>query len=136
MNRQLKIAQAFRNRLHQEIGSAVVDFIMVVPLVVTVFISVAQLVMIGHQRSILVSALDQGVRVASVADGTLAEGKSRIQSVLLDHSIAPDDVTVTLSRSSSSGVSYVLGKANWPRSAIGIDFDLVATSRAIDESKF
>lgn len=115
-------------------GSAVVDFVLVLPLLISTFVAVGELTMIAQHRSVLVSALEQGVRVASVADGTLNEGAARTRSVLADHDFAEDQVKLTLARSSSSGVHYVVGSAHWPTTAMGIDFDISATARSIDES--
>ena len=116
-------------------GSSVVDFVLVLPFLITTFVSVGELTMISQQRSVLTSALEQGVRVASVADGSFNEGAARTRSVLVDHDISVDQVELKFVRSYTGGIHYVVGSARWPTQTMGINVDISATVRSIDESE-
>ena len=129
---QLKLLFRF---LRRDSGSAVVDFVLVLPILVATFISVSELAMVAERRSVLTSSVDQGVRVASVADGSLDEGVARTKSVLADHDISSDEVQLKFVRTRSSGINYVVGTARWPMTVMGIGIDITAITRSIDESK-
>lgn len=69
-------------------GSAVVEFVVVVPLLVLLLLAVVQVGLALHVRSTLVSAAAEGARVAAVAggDSTVAERRTReaLASTLAD----------------------------------------------------
>ncbi|MCX6431346.1 MAG: pilus assembly protein [Actinobacteria bacterium] len=68
-------------------GSAVVEFVLVVPLLLVVAVGVLQVALALHVRSTLTSAAAEGARAASLAGADPAAGVRRTR-VLLDGSLA------------------------------------------------
>jgi Flp pilus assembly protein TadG len=63
-------------------GSAVVEFVVVVPLLVLLLLAVVQVGLALHVRSTLVSAAAEGARVAAVAGGDRAVAERRTREAL------------------------------------------------------
>jgi hypothetical protein len=90
-----------------ERGSAVVEFVLVVPLLLVVAIAVVQVVLALHVRSTLTSAAAEGARAASLAGADPTAGVRRTR-VLLDGSLAGDVVRdVSARRAVIGGVPIV-----------------------------
>ena len=68
-------------------GSAVVEFVLVVPLLLVVAVGVLQVALALHVRSTLTSAAAEGARAASLAGADPAAGVRRTRG-LLDGSVA------------------------------------------------
>ncbi|HYI33381.1 MAG TPA: TadE/TadG family type IV pilus assembly protein [Glaciibacter sp.] len=66
----------------QEAGSAVAEFIMVVPLLTVLTLSVLQLGLALHVRNTVLDAAAEGARFAALADNGLAEGESRTRDLI------------------------------------------------------
>lgn len=65
-------------------GSAVVDFVLVVVLVLGLFLGVLQLGLALHTRNVLVAAAQEGARVAANADATTGDGVRRTRAAIAD----------------------------------------------------
>lgn len=64
-------------RTRAERGSAVVDFVLVVLVVLPLFLGILQLALVLHVRNTLTSAASEGARYAATADRSLADGIAR-----------------------------------------------------------
>lgn len=88
-------------------GSAVVEFVVVVPLLVLLLLAVVQVGLALHVRSTLVSAAAEGARVAAVADGDGAVAVRRTREAL-SASLADGVVeSVTARRRTVGGVASI-----------------------------
>lgn len=63
-------------------GSAVVDFVLVVVVIVPLFLGVLQVALVMHARNTAASAASEGARLAATADHDLAEGEARTRAQL------------------------------------------------------
>jgi Flp pilus assembly protein TadG len=91
----------------REDGSAIVEFVVVVPLLLLLVLAVVQVGLALLVRSTLVSAAAEGARVAAVAGGDPATGVRRTRSALAT-SLADGVVESVSARTVSvSGVSAV-----------------------------
>jgi Flp pilus assembly protein TadG len=78
-------------------GSAVVEFVLVSALLVTLFLAIGQLALALHVRNTLVAAASEGARYGADADRTPADGADRTRELIrqsLSDAFA-DDVTAT-----------------------------------------
>lgn len=69
-------------------GSAVVEFVLVCPLLVLLAVAVTQLVLLGHTRSVLLTAAGEGARAGALAGADPGAGVARARS-LADTALAP-----------------------------------------------
>ncbi len=72
-------------------GSAIVDFVVVAPLLIAVALAVLQIILVMHVRTVLISAAAEGARAAALADSNLASGERRARAII-DESIAASAV--------------------------------------------
>ncbi len=90
-----------------ESGAAVVEFILVSVLLVTLFLAVAQLALALHVRNTLVAAAAEGARYGANADRGLEDAKHRTEEVI-GVSLSPDfDADVRAEYQDLSGVPTV-----------------------------
>ena len=88
-------------------GSAIVEFVVVVPLLVLLLLAVVQVGLALHVRSTLVSAAAEGARVAAVADGDSDVAVRRTREALAS-SLADGVVeSVTARRRTVGGVASI-----------------------------
>jgi hypothetical protein len=71
-----------RSESGSEAGSAVAEFIMVVPLLTVLTLSVLQLGLALHVRNTVLDAAAEGARFAALADNGLAEGEGRTRDLI------------------------------------------------------
>ena len=127
------------NRLsaQNDSGSAVVDFVMVGALVITVFVALLQVVLGVYARNVLTDAAGDGARRAALVGGTEAEARQRVQ-VLSDAALRRGYVdTVTVSRVPSGELMIVEVTVTAPFPVLGLfgpGGTLRATGHAVDES--
>ena len=70
-----------RVRAQSESGSAVVDFVLVGALVITVFVALLQVALGVYARNVLTDAAGDGARRAALVGGTEAEARQRGQTL-------------------------------------------------------
>ena len=127
------------NRLsaQNDSGSAVVDFVMVGALVITVFVALIQVVLGVYARNVLTDAAGDGARRAALVGGTEAEARQRVQ-VLSDAALRRGYVdTVTVSRVPSGDLTIVEVTVTAPLPVLGLlgpGGTLRVTGHAVDES--
>lgn len=91
-------------RLRQDRGSAVVEFVLVAPLVLLVSLAILQITLALHVRSTLTAAAAEGARAGALAQANAGAAEQRAQSVL-DQSLGGGAATsVQADRTMVSGV--------------------------------
>lgn len=70
-------------RERNELGSAVVDFVMVLIILLPMFAALLQLSLVLHVRNTLSSAAAEGARRAAVSGATLSDGRARTTEQIL-----------------------------------------------------
>ena len=73
-----------RWRAHDDRGSAVTDFALVMPLLLLVAMAVVQLVLTMHVRSTMIAAAAKGARAAALAGAQPQAGEVRTREVLAE----------------------------------------------------
>lgn len=63
-------------------GSAVVDYVLVTPLVIGLFLAVIELGLLAYSRTVLASAAEDAVRTAAAFDGNTALGEARFRTLI------------------------------------------------------
>ena len=129
--------QRGRARACDERGSAVVDFVLVLVLLVPVFLGLLQVALVLHVRNSLAAAAAEGARLAATVDGGPGDGVARTRAQIAASygarfvtSIRPERVSVD----GAPGVAIVV-HAKVPALGLGgpaVSFDV--TSRAVEES--
>ncbi|MGI9136312.1 MAG: TadE family protein [Candidatus Nanopelagicales bacterium] len=85
-------------RFREDRGSALVDFVLVVPILLAVALAVLQVILVMHVRIVLTSAAAEGARAASLAGADPRAGQRRAQTII-DETIASGSVeSITVSR--------------------------------------
>jgi Flp pilus assembly protein TadG len=129
--------EVFRNlkNIYSDNGSGVVGFVLVVPLLVGVFIAVAQISMIVADKSVLNSAATIGARAASAADATNLAGYRAAISVLASRGVTFADARVSVSNQRIAGIDYIQVTVvqDIEIQIINKAISLSATSRSVDE---
>ena len=116
-------------------GSAVVEFVLVAPLLLAVALAVIQVLLTFHVRATLTSAAAEGARAASLAGADPAAGIARTRS-LLDGTLSGSVVTeVTARRRTVNGlrVMVVCVTARLPLNALLGSPMLSVEGRALEE---
>jgi len=116
-------------------GSAVVEFVLVAPLVLLLLLGVVQLGLAMHVRSTLTSAAAEGARVAALAGADPLAGIARTQS-LVEGTLADSVVRDITARESSLGeidVMVVRVDATLPLMGILGPTALAVEGRALKE---
>lgn len=63
-------------------GSAIVDFVLVAPILLALALAVVQLILVMHVRTVLISAAAEGARAASLADSIAVVGERRARAII------------------------------------------------------
>jgi Flp pilus assembly protein TadG len=116
-------------------GSAIVEFVLVAPLVLFLFVGVAQIAFAGYVRSTLIACAAEGARAGALADADPKTAKRRTQ-VALDQSVAADlveAIDVTNERSGSLPTVAVTLTARLPLFGMLGPTSLKVTGHALRE---
>ena len=70
------------DRSHRDQGSAVVEFVLVSALLLTLFLAIGQLALALHVRNTLVAAASEGARYGADADRTPEDGAERTRMLI------------------------------------------------------
>ena len=70
------------SRFRRSEGSAVVDYVLVTPLVIGLFLAVIELGLLAYSRTVLASATEDAVRTAAAFDGNTALGEERFRTLI------------------------------------------------------
>jgi Flp pilus assembly protein TadG len=92
-------------------GAAVVEFTLVSILLVFLFLAIMQVGLVLHARNVMVSAAQEGARLAANADRSAQDGVARTEQALRESLgadlVARTDVTVAPESSTASGAPVV-----------------------------
>lgn len=80
------------SRFRRSDGSAVVDYVLVTPLVLALFLAIVELGLVAYSRTVLNAAAEDAVRVAAAFDGNTAVGEARFRA-LIGSELAPTSIT-------------------------------------------
>ena len=70
------------SRFRRSDGSAVVDYVLVTPLVLALFLAVVELGLVAYSRTVLNSAAEDAVRTAAAFDGNTTLGEVRFRTLI------------------------------------------------------
>lgn len=121
-------------RLRSDEGTAPVEFALVTPLLLLVALSVLQLTLLLHVRSVAIGAASEGARMAAVSD--FASGRARTMN-MLEASIAGTairDAVVRVDRSGPVAVTAVDVTLDMPLVGLLSPVAMTVTGRAVIES--
>ena len=96
-----------RKKLASDSGSGIVGFVLVAPLLVSVFIAIAQIAMLVADKSVLDSAAVIGARTASAADATNEQGRSAVLNVLASRGSGFKPEKIIIKQVSNNGFIFV-----------------------------
>ena len=129
--------EGFRNRrvLAKENGSSLVGFVLVAPLLVSVFIAVGQISIIVADKSVLNSAATIGARAASASDASNSTGYTAASAILASRGGDFNAAKISVIQEHIAGIDYVRVTITREIEIQLLDqkISLVATSRAVDE---
>ena len=129
--------EEYRNRrvLAKENGSGLVGFVLVAPLLVSVFIAVGQISIIVADKSVLNSAATIGARAASAADASNSTGYTAASAILASRGGDFNAAKISVIQEQIAGIDYVRVTIIREIEIQLLDqkISLVATSRAVDE---
>jgi Flp pilus assembly protein TadG len=121
--------------LAKENGSSLVGFVLVAPLLVSVFIAVGQISIIVADKSVLNSAATIGARAASAADASNSTGYTAASAILASRGGDFNAAKISVIQEHIAGIDYVRVTITREIEIQLLDqkISLVATSRAVDE---
>jgi Flp pilus assembly protein TadG len=129
--------EGFRNLrvLAKENGSSLVGFVLVAPLLVSVFIAVGQISIIVADKSVLNSAATIGARAASAADASNSTRYTAASAILASRGGDFNAAKISVIQEHIVGIDYVRVTITREIEIQLLDqkISLVATSRAVDE---
>lgn len=123
-------------RPRPEAGSAVVDFVLVVVVVVPLFLGILQVALVLHVRNTLTSAASEGARYAATADRTVEDGAARTRTQIGGALAARFARDVTARQATVRGAPGVEVRVVAEVPALGLwgpGVRLVSTGHAIEE---
>ncbi|WP_395695608.1 TadE/TadG family type IV pilus assembly protein [Nocardioides sp.] len=125
-------------RPREERGSAVVDFVLVLVVLVPVVLGVLQVALVMHVRNTLASAASEGARYGATLDRTPADGAARTRSQI-DGAISgrfADDVEARSATVDGAPGVEVVVHATVPALGIGgPGIALTVTGHAVEEQR-
>ncbi len=123
-------------RTRAERGSAVVDFVLVVLVVLPLFLGILQLALVLHVRNTLTAAASEGARYAATADRSLDDGIARTRRQIggaLAARFARDVSARPAPVHGLAGVEVRVAAAVPPLGLWGPAVRLVASGHAVEE---
>lgn len=126
---------ALRSR-RSERGSAVVDFVLVMLVLVPLFLGILQVALVLHVRNTLASAASAGARHAATLDRGPADGVARTRAEItgaVADRFARDVVAVPAEVAGAPGVLVTVRASVPPLGLWGPGLDLEVTGSAVEE---
>ena len=116
-------------------GSSIVGFVLVAPLVVTIFVAISQIVVLVADKAVISSAATVGARAASASDASLAMGVAEVKQVLASRGAVARAARISVRREQVSGITYVRISVNSEVKIPWLDrrIQISSSSRALDE---
>lgn len=119
-----------------EQGSAVVDFVLVVVVLVPLFLGILQLALVLHVRNTLTSAASEGARYAATSDRGPADGAAKTREQIggvLGPSYDDHVVARVIAIGGAPGVEVVVSATVPALGLGGLAIDLTVRGTAIEE---
>lgn len=91
----------------KDTGSAIVDFVLVAPLLICVALAIVQVILVMHVRTVLTSAAAEGARAAALAGADPRAGERRARAII-DETIASDSVERIVVRRQIAGGAAIM----------------------------
>lgn len=91
----------------KDAGSAIVDFVLVAPLLIAVALAILQVVLVMHVRTVLTSAAAEGARAAALAGADPRAGERRARAII-DETIASESVERIVVRRQMAGGATIM----------------------------
>ena len=88
-------------------GSAIVDFVLVAPLLIAVALAILQVILVMHVRTVLTSAAAEGARAAALSGADPRAGERRARAII-DETIASDSVERIVVRRQMAGGTTIM----------------------------
>lgn len=88
------------SRRQHDRGSAIVDFVLVAPILLAVALASLQVILVMHVRTVLTSAAAEGARAASLAGSDPRAGQRRAQAIINETIAAGSVHSIAVSRES------------------------------------
>ena len=88
-------------------GSAIVDFVLVAPLLIAVALAILQVILVMHVRTVLTSAAAEGARAAALSGADPRAGERRARAII-DETIASDSVERIVVRRQMAGGATIM----------------------------
>ena len=85
-------------------GSAIVDFVLVAPVLIAVGLAVLQVILVMHVRTVLISAAAEGARAAALAGADSRAGERRARAIIAETIAAESVERITVRRQISGGI--------------------------------
>lgn len=105
--------------MHDDRGSAPVEFTLVSVLLVILVMGVVQLALALHVRNTMTSCAAEGARVAAAGDRSLADGEARSRGMLRD-ALGDYPVRITSSNGVVDGAPIAIVTASAPVPVLGL----------------
>lgn len=102
-------ASSVRRAAQRQAGQAMVEAAIAFPVLVMLMLGLVQFALYVHAQNVVTGAVQDGARVASVADGSLSDGVARAQ-ILLRAGLGADAGTVTVSGAESGDAVTVVAQ--------------------------
>ena len=120
--------------MHDDRGSAPVEFTLVSALLVILVMGVVQLALALHVRNTMTSCAAEGARVAAAEDRSLVDGEARSRGMLRD-ALGDYPVNVTSANGVADGAPVAIVTASAPVPVLGLwGFgSMVVSVRAYEE---
>jgi hypothetical protein len=124
------------NAIASDTGSGIVGFVLVAPLVVTIFIVIGQIAMLVADKSVLNSAAVIGARAASAADASNSDGRTAALEVLASRGAGFRPEAIVITQVKNQGLTYisVLVTRRIEIPFLGREILMTGRARAIDEA--
>jgi Flp pilus assembly protein TadG len=88
-------------------GSAVVDFVLVAPILIVVALAVLQVILVMHVRTVLTSAAAEGARAAALAGADENAGQRRAEAIIAETIASASVDSIDVRREVRGGVPVV-----------------------------
>ncbi len=121
----------------RERGSAVVDFVLVTPLVLLLAAGVLQVTLALLVRSTLASAAVEGSRAAALSGSAAGAGEARVQQLVADTVAAPSLIDVSSRRGREGGLDVVITRIDYrlPLAGLLVPATLSVEGRVLVEGR-
>lgn len=97
------LASRVRNQQGADRGSALVEFVLVAPLIMLCFAAVAQVILFAHVKATLVSAAAEGARAGANAGASTMQAVRRTRTALASSAVAGSAQSISAARTTAGG---------------------------------